>query len=137
MAFGGAGPLHANSLGRLIGAFPVIIPPSPGVLCALGDATTSLRHEVGRTLVRDLRDTDAGEIYGAYVELLDQVSKVMADEQGVPKEKQVCPEHPPSQAQVSMNIPPQLTATMSDSVYGRYMYVRQTYAIKGKQYMSQ
>ena len=28
VAFGGAGPLHANALGRLTGAWPVIIPPS-------------------------------------------------------------------------------------------------------------
>ena len=41
VAFGGAGPLHANALGKLTGAWPVIVPPSPGVLCALGDATTS------------------------------------------------------------------------------------------------
>ena len=49
VAFGGAGPLHANALGRLTGAWPVIVPPSPGVLCALGDATTSLRDESART----------------------------------------------------------------------------------------
>ena len=30
VAFGGAGPLHANALGRLLGSWPVIIPPSPG-----------------------------------------------------------------------------------------------------------
>lgn len=90
VAFGGAGPLHANSLGKLIGAFPVVVPPSPGVLCALGDATTSLRHEVGRTFVRVLRDTDTREISDAYVELLEQIIMIMIDEQGVPKAKQVC-----------------------------------------------
>ena len=31
VAFGGAGPLHANALGRLTGAWSVIVPPSPGV----------------------------------------------------------------------------------------------------------
>ena len=36
IAFGGAGPLHANALGRLTQSWPVIIPPSPGVLCAYG-----------------------------------------------------------------------------------------------------
>ncbi len=61
VAFGGAGPLHANALGRLTGSWPVIIPPSPGVLCAYGDATTSLRDEAVRTLVRrfsELTDDD-------------------------------------------------------------------------------
>jgi len=56
VAFGGAGPLHANALGRLTGAWPVIIPPSPGVLCAYGDATTSLRDESVRTLVRGFNE---------------------------------------------------------------------------------
>lgn len=52
VAFGGAGPLHANAMGILTGAWPVIIPPSPGVLCAYGDATTNLRNESVRTLIR-------------------------------------------------------------------------------------
>jgi len=34
VGFGGAGPLHANSLGILADAWPVIVPPGPGVLCA-------------------------------------------------------------------------------------------------------
>ncbi|KAL6719727.1 hypothetical protein ACLMJK_001648 [Lecanora helva] len=88
VAFGGAGPLHANSLGKLIGAFPVIIPPSPGVLCALGDATTVLRHEIGRTFVRILRDTKVPEIVTACDELLQQIIKIMVEEQGVPMENQ-------------------------------------------------
>jgi N-methylhydantoinase A len=65
VAFGGAGPLHANAIGRLTGAWPVIIPPSPGVLCAYGDATTSLRGESVRTLVRgfgELTDDSLREI---------------------------------------------------------------------------
>jgi N-methylhydantoinase A len=61
VAFGGAGPLHANALGKLTGAWPVIIPPSPGVLCAYGDATTNLRDESVRTLVRRFGEmTDEG-----------------------------------------------------------------------------
>ena len=61
VAFGGAGPLHANALGRLTGSWPVIIPPSPGVLCAYGDATTSLRDEAARTVVRRFAElTDDG-----------------------------------------------------------------------------
>ena len=90
VAFGGAGPLHANSLGKLLGAFPVIIPPSPGVLCALGEAMTLLRHEVGKTFIRVLQQTDKEDILGAFEGLLEQAGDVMRDEQGVPEEKQVC-----------------------------------------------
>ena len=65
VAFGGAGPLHANALGKLTGAWPVIIPPSPGVLCAYGDATTNVRDESARTLLRrfgELTDDSLREI---------------------------------------------------------------------------
>ena len=66
IAFGGAGPLHANALGRLTGAWPVIIPPGPGVLCAYGDATTRLRAEASRTFISKLDavapDTIVGEL---------------------------------------------------------------------------
>ena len=89
VAFGGAGPLHANSLGQLLGAFPVIIPPSPGVLCAFGDAMTLLRHEVGKTFIKVLQQADTQEILGAFNGLLEQAKTVMRDEQGVREDKQV------------------------------------------------
>lgn len=91
VAFGGAGPLHANALGKLIGSFPVIIPPSPGVLCALGDATTILRHEVGKTFIHLLKHTDQSAIFEVYDGLLNDLKKVMREDQAVPEDKQVCP----------------------------------------------
>ena len=51
VGFGGAGPLHANALGILSGAWPVIVPPGPGVLCAYGDATTRVQDEASQTYV--------------------------------------------------------------------------------------
>ncbi|MBM4213800.1 MAG: hydantoinase/oxoprolinase family protein [Gammaproteobacteria bacterium] len=62
IAFGGAGPLHANALSRLLGSWPSIIPPGPGVLCALGDATTAVRDERARTYVRKFSETNGKEI---------------------------------------------------------------------------
>ena len=46
----------------LTGAWPVIVPPSPGVLCALGDATTSLRDESARTVLRRFADLSGSEL---------------------------------------------------------------------------
>ena len=60
VGFGGAGPLHANALGILTDAWPVIVPPGPGVLCAYGDATTRVQDEAARTylvMAQDLSDT--------------------------------------------------------------------------------
>jgi N-methylhydantoinase A len=52
VCFGGAGPLHANAMGILTDAWPVIIPPGPGVLCAYGDATTKVQDEATRTYIK-------------------------------------------------------------------------------------
>lgn len=52
VCFGGAGPLHANAMGILTAAWPVIIPPGPGVLCAYGDATTKVQDEATRTYIK-------------------------------------------------------------------------------------
>ncbi|MEH6569269.1 MAG: hydantoinase/oxoprolinase family protein [Halioglobus sp.] len=56
VGFGGAGPLHANALGILTDAWPVIIPPGPGVLCAYGDATTQVQDEAARTYLTMAND---------------------------------------------------------------------------------
>ncbi|KAJ7637185.1 Hydantoinase/oxoprolinase-domain-containing protein [Roridomyces roridus] len=87
VAFGGAGPLHACSLARLCQSYPAIIPPSPGVLCAFGDAITSLRHEVGRTYICNLGEVQASTIIDICTTLANQASEVL-EKQGVPKTKQ-------------------------------------------------
>jgi N-methylhydantoinase A len=87
VAFGGAGPLHANALGRLTGAWPVIVPPSPGVLCALGDATTSTRDESARTVLRKLGDLEPGELATIFRELAETAAQRLVD-QGVPAAQQ-------------------------------------------------
>lgn len=75
VAFGGAGPLHANALGRLMGSWPVIIPPSPGVLCAYGDATTRLRNEAARTFIRRFSETSDEEVIAILRELVDEAAQ--------------------------------------------------------------
>lgn len=92
VAFGGAGPLHANALGKLTGAWPVIVPPSPGVLCALGDATTSRRSESARTVLRPFGEGHSGGLTGdGLAELLRELAADAGGrlaEQGVPTSDQ-------------------------------------------------
>src|SRR4029077_3922197 len=45
VAFGGAGPLHANALARDLDIPTVLIPPSPGIASALGMLMTDIKHE--------------------------------------------------------------------------------------------
>jgi N-methylhydantoinase A len=84
IAFGGAGPLHANALSRLLGSWPSIIPPGPGVLCALGDATTAVRDERARTYVRKFSETSSKDIAGILKDLAAEASKGL-EKEGVTK----------------------------------------------------
>ena len=52
VAYGGAGPLHANAVAELMGSFPVIVPPAPGLLCAIGDLVADFRDEFAQTYIR-------------------------------------------------------------------------------------
>ncbi|HSG90362.1 MAG TPA: hydantoinase/oxoprolinase family protein [Pseudomonadales bacterium] len=83
IGFGGAGPLHANALGVLTQAWPVIIPPGPGVLCAYGDATTRLRAEASRTLIRPIADITPEAVADALAELdVTARESMLAERQG-------------------------------------------------------
>src|SRR5215207_1867802 len=50
VAFGGAGPLHANALAAELRIPTTIVPTSPGLTSALGLLTTDLTHEYVRTV---------------------------------------------------------------------------------------
>ncbi len=78
MGFGGAGPLHANAVGRLMGSWPVVSPVSPGVLCALGDATTTMRAETARSLSKRRSQASEAEILGLLGEMAAQTSAELA-----------------------------------------------------------
>ena len=45
MALGGAGPLHAVDVARILGISAVIIPPAPGILCAQGLVVSDLKED--------------------------------------------------------------------------------------------
>jgi N-methylhydantoinase A len=65
VAFGGAGGLHANAVAATLGCYPVIIPPEPGVLSALGFVAADVRNEFGQTLISTTDRADADEVAGA------------------------------------------------------------------------
>ena len=87
VGFGGAGPLHANSLGMLTGSWPVIIPPGPGVLCAYGDATTNVRDEASQTYVKKVEDIDL-ESFISELESLKTRASISFEKDGIESDKQ-------------------------------------------------
>lgn len=88
-AFGGAGPLHANALGRLLGSWPVIIPPSPGVLCAQGHVSTDVRHEIGQTFIRRFDRVASAEVADRLEDLGSEASRWLTSEAIAPDDQRV------------------------------------------------
>lgn len=84
MGFGGAGPLHVNAVARLMGSWPAISPVSPGVLCALGDATTRMRTETARSFSRLASQTEADELIAILDEMAAQTRAELRSD-GVPE----------------------------------------------------
>ncbi len=80
IAFGGAGPLHANALGRLIHAEPVVIPAAPGVLSAFGFQVAEVQNEFARTYLKIAEDTPAEDLRGVLTSLRDEAGEWLTRE---------------------------------------------------------
>jgi N-methylhydantoinase A len=62
LAYGGAGPTHAMLLAREIGIRKVLIPPSPGTLCALGCLVADIKRDSIKTIYRDSAELTPEEL---------------------------------------------------------------------------
>ena len=71
VAFGGAGPLHGAALMRDVGIRAMLVPPTPGVLCALGCAIADVQYDFGQTIhapAEDLGDADVARYLARHIE---------------------------------------------------------------------
>ena len=69
LPFGGAGPLHGGALARLLGAKTILVPPSPGVLSALGLLVSDLKAEFARTCLQKAGRYDLAQMASAFASL--------------------------------------------------------------------
>ncbi len=67
--FGGAGPLHGGALARLLGMRTILVPPSPGVLSALGLLVSNMKAEFARTCLQKPGTADIAQIGGVFASL--------------------------------------------------------------------
>ncbi|ETW94010.1 MAG: hydantoinase [Candidatus Entotheonella factor] len=81
-AFGGAGPMLACFLAAELGAPHVLIPPTPGVLSALGGLIADIKNDFITTLYLDLEATVLPVVQQAYGQLKEQAITWLRDEQG-------------------------------------------------------
>jgi N-methylhydantoinase A len=87
VAFGGAGPMHANAVARIMGSFPVLIPPAPGLLCATGDLVADFRDEFARTFIRTT-DSVSGDEVRVILDELGVEARGWLEREGIPKPDQ-------------------------------------------------
>ncbi|SDI29449.1 hydantoinase/oxoprolinase family protein [Alloyangia pacifica] len=81
LAYGGAGAQHAFLLAREVGVEAVLVPASPGTLCAQGSLSADLRQDFIRTMPSGQHDIAAA--LGTAFEELSKDARVWLDEQPV------------------------------------------------------
>jgi len=87
VAFGGAGPMHGNAIGALAGAYPVIIPPTPGVLSALGFLYSDVKNEFAKTYIRNIDEVQPDQI-GDILDGLGTDARTWLREEGIAENDQ-------------------------------------------------
>ena len=87
VAFGGAGPLHGNAMAILAGCYPVIVPPTPGVLSALGFLYSDIKNEFAHTLIRTLDEVRSEDVAESLTRLGEEARTWLGNE-GVPADRQ-------------------------------------------------
>ena len=80
VAFGGAGPLHAATLAHSVGIPIVLIPPYPGLNCAIGMLQTKVRHSYLKSEVGVLRRFPVQRMNDLFAQLERQALAEAKDE---------------------------------------------------------
>jgi N-methylhydantoinase A len=62
VAFGGAGPVHGAALMQEVGIGAMLVPPFPGVLCAMGCASANVRYDLSRTVEKVITELEPAAI---------------------------------------------------------------------------
>src|SRR5215471_13035778 len=80
IAFGGAGPLHAARLARELDIRRILVPRSPGILCAMGLLLTDLRADFAATRLAPLARETLHHVETAFAALDRQAEAWFAQE---------------------------------------------------------
>jgi N-methylhydantoinase A len=85
IAFGGAGPLHANRLAAELRIPLTVVPMSPGISSAMGLLATDLVHDYSRTMRRPTDRLESAEVEQAF-RALEREGRAVLERDGVPPE---------------------------------------------------
>ena len=82
VAFGGAGPMHANALADVMDAYPLIVPPGPGVMSAFGFLTSDVQNEFSETYLETDTDVEGADVHDE-LRALQEEAREWLDSEGV------------------------------------------------------
>ncbi len=80
VAFGGAGPVHANRLAVEAEVLTTIIPMSPGITSAMGLLVTDLKHEYSTTMIKRADMLNPAILEEVYCNLKQQAQAILERE---------------------------------------------------------
>ena len=80
VAFGGAGPVHANRLAAELEIPTVLVPMSPGTTSAMGLLVTDLKHDYSTTLIQRADRLDVEMVNRLYHEMEERGKKALLAE---------------------------------------------------------
>jgi len=87
VAFGGAGPLHAARLAKELEMTRVVVPRTPGILCATGLLLTDLRADFASTQLRLLDENAVAPLNDALAALEQQADAWFTEEDIDPEDR--------------------------------------------------
>src|SRR6266436_6929192 len=85
--FGGAGPMHGSPLARELSIPRLLVPPTPGILCALGMLVADLRHDLVRTHLAAHAELSAAAARAVFDPMLEEAHRLLAADRA-PAERQ-------------------------------------------------
>ncbi|MDR3538278.1 MAG: hydantoinase/oxoprolinase family protein [Acetobacteraceae bacterium] len=80
VAFGGAGPLHAARLAKELEIGRILVPRTPGILCAMGLLLTDLRADFAATRLQTLGSDALAPMAAAFADLAGRADAWFAEE---------------------------------------------------------
>ena len=86
MAFGGAGPLHACEVADELGIKNILVPPSPGTLCALGLLMADTKFDLSRSHIMTAEEDNPEDVNSIFDSMMSESDK-MLEKEGVPEER--------------------------------------------------
>ncbi|MBN8874782.1 MAG: hydantoinase/oxoprolinase family protein [Rhodospirillales bacterium] len=89
VAFGGAGPLHAARLAKELEIGRILVPRTPGILCAMGLLLTDLRADFATTRLSTLGQAALAPMEEAFADLAHRADDWFAEEHIAPKARRL------------------------------------------------